>query len=153
MRLIPHAVLPILVIATLSIVDPTTASAQERLPAYVRNNTYVAGQVLGCTIRLERYFAHTLDRAASAGRVLPVTELDVVAGLDLQALKADAKQALVAQGGGTYPTEELELAVSEIADGEYDGSLVGLPGYSEAWLQAMGCAALFLQFELYDSYR
>lgn len=131
----------------------TSAVGQDRLPPYVRSNAYVAGQVLGCAIRIDRYLQQTLDRAANAGRTLSATELNVVAGLDLAALKSDAQQALVAQSEGNYPAEEIELAILEIADAEYDGSIMGAPGYSEAWLQAMGCAALFRQFELYDRYQ
>lgn len=128
------------------------AVAQDRLPAYVRTNPYAAGQVFGCAIRLQRYLQQTLDRVAAAGRTLPVTQLNVIAGLDVTALKADAAAALTVSGNGSYPTEEIELAVSEIADAEYDGTDIGAPGYSEAWFQAMGCVAVFRQFQLYDSY-
>jgi len=79
--------------------------------------------------------------------------INLIVGLQIAELKADALEALVVSSGGQYPINESETAITEIADLEYDGSIGGAPGYNEAWMQAMGCSALFRQFELYDIYR
>ena len=66
--------------------------AQDRLPAYVRGNAYVAGQLLGCTIRLETYHRQTVDRAQVAGRTLPANyQINLITGLDVAALRGRCK--------------------------------------------------------------
>lgn len=131
----------------------TTAVAQDRLPAYLRANSFVTGQVLGCALRYEIYFAETVRRAAETNRSLPANfEINLIAGLDVAALKADAQQALFAEAPPETPVEEILTAISEVAVSEYDGASVGAPGYHEAWAQVAGCAALFRQFGLFEAY-
>lgn len=130
------------------------ATAQDRLPSYVRNNSYVAGQLLGCAIRYDVYYRQTVDRAAAAGRTLPPTyQLNAIAGLDVAALMSDARQVLVAQATAAVPIEEIETAIADIAGLEYNATGAGTPGYHEAWSQAAGCAGLFRQFGLYEQYQ
>ncbi|ODT15216.1 MAG: hypothetical protein ABS35_32205 [Kaistia sp. SCN 65-12] len=94
------------------------------------------------------------DRAQAAGRTLPANyQLNLVAGLDVAALMADSKQALIASSNEPVPMDEMEVAIAEIAGMEYDASSAGTPGYHEAWGQALACAGLFHQFGLYDLYR
>lgn len=144
-----------IVVAASSLLLASTASlAQDRLPTIVRSNPYLAGQLLGCTLRVETYYRQTIERAHTAGRTLPGNyQLNLIAGLDVAALKADARQALSASSSEPTPIDEVETAIAEIAALEYDATSVGAPGYSEAWGQALACAALFSQYQLYDSYR
>lgn len=142
------------VAAISSLIFCSASSAQDRLPAYVRGNAYVAGQLLGCTIRLETYHRLTVDRAQAAGRMLPANyQLNLIAGLDVAALMADSRQALIATSNEPVPIDEMEVAIAEIAGMEYDATSAGTPGYHEAWGQAVACAGLFHQFGLYDLYR
>jgi len=67
------AVLATVVSATALFSAADMVSAQDRLPSYVRSNSYVAGQVFGCAIRFDVYHRQTVDRAAAAGRTLPPT--------------------------------------------------------------------------------
>ena len=131
-----------------------TVVAQDRLPPYVRSNSFVTGQVLGCALRYETYYDETIRRAAELGRTLPPNyQLNVIAGLDIAALRADARHALLAQSSPESPIEEVITAISEIALAEYDGAGVGAPGYHEAWAQVAACSTMFGQFGLYDAYR
>lgn len=145
------AALAIVVAASQSI--SITEAAATRLPTFIQSNPFVAGQVYGCAVRLIRYLELTINRGSETGHTPPVMDINLIAGLQLAELKADALQALVVSASGQYPAEESETAITEIADLEYDGSGAGAPGYSEAWLQAMGCSGLFRQFGLYDIYR
>lgn len=132
----------------------TPVLAQDRLPTIVRSNPYLAGQLLGCTLRVETYYRQTMERAQATGRTLPPNyQLNLIAGLDVAALKADARQALIAGSPEPTPIDEVETAIAEIAALEYDATSVGSPGYNEAWGQALACAALFNQYQLYESYR
>lgn len=132
---------------------PTVQAAPTRLPTFIQSNPYVAGQIYGCAVRVIRYLELTIERGSETGRTPPVMNINLIAGLQIAELKADALEALVASSAGQYPVEESETAITEIADLEYDGTAGGAPGYNEAWMQAMGCSALFRQFELYDIYR
>lgn len=132
----------------------TPSLSQDRLPTIVRSNPYLAGQLLGCTLRVETYYRQTMERAQATGRTLPPNyQLNLIAGLDVATLKADARQALIASSAEPTPIAEVEAAIAEIASLEYDATRVGAPGYNEAWGQALACAALFNQYQLYDAYR
>lgn len=132
----------------------TGSLGQDRLPTTVRSSPYLVGQLLGCTLRVETYYRQTIERAQAAGRTLPANyQIDLIAGLNVAALKADARQALLASSPDTVPIAEVETAIAEIAVLEYDASSVGAPGYSEAWGQALACSALFSQYQLYEAYR
>lgn len=136
------------------VVTTDTVFAQDRLPAYVRSNSFITGQVLGCALRYETYYSETVRRAAELGRTLPPNyQLNLIAGLDVAALREDARQALLAQSSPESPIEEVIAAISEIAVAEYDGASVGASGYHEAWAQAAACSTMFGQFGLYDAYR
>lgn len=132
----------------------TGSLAQDRLPTIVRSNPYLVGQLFGCTLRVETYYRQTIERAQAAGRTLPANyQINLIAGLNVAELKADARQALLASSPDTVPIAEVETAIAEIAVLEYDATSVGAPGYSEAWGQALACAALFSQYQLYEAYR
>ena len=144
----------VVVAASSLLLASTTSLAQDRLPTIVRSTPYLAGQLLGCTLRVETYYRQTIERAQTAGRALPANyQLNLIAGLDVAALKADARQALIASSSEPTPIDEVETAIAEIAVLEYDATSVGAPGYSEAWGQALACAALFSQYQLYEAYR
>ena len=131
-----------------------TVFAQDRLPAYVRSNSFIAGQVLGCALRYETYYSETVRRAAELGRTLPPNyQLNLIAGLDVAALREDARQALLAQSSPESPIEEVIAAISEIAVAEDDGATAGAPGYHEAWAQAAACSTMFGQLGLFEAYR
>lgn len=152
MRLMSKSIAALAILAACQSVLAAEA-ASTRLPTFIQSNPFVAGQVYGCAVRLMRYLELTINRGAETGHTPPAMNINLIAGLQLAELKADAMQALVASAGGQYPVEESDTAITEIADLEYDGSGAGAPGYSEAWLQAMGCSGLFRQFGLYDIYR
>lgn len=141
-----------IIVVVFSLLTPNTASvAQDRLPTIVRSNAYLAGQLFGCALRLETYYRQTIERAQAAGRTLSANyQLNLIAGLDIAALKVDARQALVASSA---QIDEVETAIAEIAGLEYDATSAGTPGYHEAWGQALACAALFSQYQLYEAYR
>jgi hypothetical protein len=144
------------VLATLAAVSNSVHSVQAastRLPIFIQSNPFVAGQIYGCSVRLIRYLELTINRGSETGHTPPIVNINLIAGLQIAELKADALETLVASSSGQYPVDESESAIIEIADLEYDGTAGGAPGYNEAWMQAMGCSALFRQFELYDIYR
>lgn len=66
---------------------------------------------------------------------------------------SDVRLVLAGQATEAVPIEEVETAIAEIAGLEYDAAGAGTPGYHEAWSQVAGCAALFRQFGLYESYQ
>jgi hypothetical protein len=141
------------IIATTSFAVSHPATAQDRLPDYVRSNALIAGQLLGCAVRFDVYYRQTVERAADAGRILPPAyQLNAIAGLDVAALLSDTRQVLLAQSTEAVPIDEVETAISEIAGLEYDAAGAGTPGYHEAWSQVAGCGALFRQFGLYELY-
>jgi hypothetical protein len=153
MRSISRAFAALAIFAAVTYPVTTVAAALTRLPTFIQSNAYVAGQVYGCTVRLIRYLELTINRGSETGHTPPVMDVNLIVGLQIADLKDDARQALVASSGGAFPMDESETAITEIADLEYDGSAAGAPGYSEAWMQAMGCSALFRQFGLYDIYQ
>jgi hypothetical protein len=129
-------------------------TSQDRLPISVRGNSVVTGQVFGCAVRLEQYYRLTVERAQADGRPLsPAFQLDLVAGLDVAALKADALEAVSSQAANVFPAEEFETAISEIAVMEYASPSAGSAGYSEAWMQAAACSNIFRQYDLFTVYQ
>lgn len=146
--------LAVTIATTMTMTVAPTVSAQERLPAYVRSNSFVTGQVLGCALRYEIYYSETIRRAAELGRTLPPNyQLNLIAGLDVAALRDDARNALLAQSSADSPIDEVVTAISEIAVAEYDGTSAGAPGYHEAWAQVAACSTMFGQFGLFEAYR
>ena len=140
----------------LAILPANMATAQSRLPALVRTTSFIAGQLLGCVLRTEAYFALVSEELTTAGRPMPanVTGPNIVAGLDLDRLKSDLEAALLqfpdVQSPGTL--EAMKELIHTVAITEYGSRGNQQSPVNSSWVQMAGCGQSYHQLGLYELY-
>lgn len=129
------------------------SASSDRLPALVRANAFLVGQVLGCVIRLDIYAQETRQSLETSGIAVPtqLADASTLMDLDANALKADLLAVMSGQEQGVISTSGLVDAIEQMARLEVTGSAT-TEGLFPAWVQTAGCATMMRQLGLFDAY-
>lgn len=148
----PFALAFVYVLANGHMVAAQSASP-DRLPALVRTNAFLMGQVLGCVIRLDIYAQETRQHLETSRIAVPAQLADASTLLDMDAgaLKVDLLAVMSGQEQGLISTNSLVEAIEEMARLEVTNS-AATEGLFPAWVQTAGCATMMRQLGLFDAY-
>jgi hypothetical protein len=140
-----------LLLLTFTCTAACAQSSSQRLPALVRSNTFLAGQVLGCFIRMDVYLGETKQSLATSGMPVPTQLADVSTLLDIdaEAIKADVRAVLYAEPQDLISIDTLLEVTQQIALAEISGAD---GANAPAWVQTAGCATVMRQLGLYELY-
>jgi hypothetical protein len=129
------------------------SASSDRLPALVRTNAFLVGQVLGCVIRLDIYAQETRQHLETSGINVPaqLADASTLLDMDASALKADLLAVMSGQEQGLISTSGLVDAIEQMARLEVTSSAT-TEGLFPAWVQTAGCATMMRQLGLFDAY-
>ena len=140
-----------LLLLTFTCTAACAQSSSQRLPALVRSNTFLAGQVLGCLIRMDVYLGETTQSLKTSGMPVPAQLADVSTLLDIdaEAIKADVHAVLDVEPQDLISIDALAEVTKQIALAEISGTD---GANAPAWVQTAGCATVMRQLGLYELY-
>ncbi len=140
-----------LLLLTFTCTAACAQSSSQRLPALVRSNTFLAGQVLGCLIRMDVYLGETKRSLKTSGMPVPaqLADVSILLDIDAEAITADVRAVLDAEPQDLISIDTLVEVTQQIALAEINGTD---GANAPAWVQTAGCATMMRQLGLYELY-